>query len=299
MSRSLSLAVVPLLAAWATAQNPPTTFQLNVSQGTTSYVAVFELHSARGPNLSIQVQQGNGTFVTHTPGPVRTYIGTIAALPGAMACALRRASGPIYYHVLFEDGAEWINNGAGTTLRTNTNWAPNYPSIVTGSGGAGSSIWAAELGVDLPYSQYSIDNSPGAALEMIEHSVNTVNLIYLRDAGIIHRLGRVVMRASATRDPYAGMTTTGGHLGELRNQWNNVLPASTHDVGLVATSAVGGGVAYVGVIGNPGYSANGASSAGDFTIVWRHEVGHNWSLASCPETRSADRHSAYGVALDR
>ncbi|MCA8975880.1 MAG: hypothetical protein KDC98_14255, partial [Planctomycetes bacterium] len=186
--------------------------------------------------------------------------------------------GTICYHVLFDDGAEWINNGGATTLRTDANWTPQYPSSLTGSGGAGTNVWAAEVGVDVPFSQYAVDNDVDDVLEMVEHSVNTVNLIYLRDAGITHRLGRVVVRASSASDPYAGMTTTNALLGEIVNQWNSVLPASTHDLGLVATSATGGGVAYVGVVGNPGYSANGASHEGDFTIVWRHEVGHNWSL---------------------
>ena len=274
LSRSLPL----LLSLGAAAQSPPLTFQHVVSYQGTSYLVDFTLHSARGPNFSVLVQQSNGAFASHTPGPVRTYIGVIAALPAAMASALRRANGSIYYHVLFADGAEWIHNGGATTLRTDANWTPAYPSFIAGSGGAGSNVWAAEVGVDLPYSQYSIDNNFGAALEMVEHSVNTVNLLYLRDASITNRLGRVVIRAASAWDPYAGMTTTNALLNEVQNQWNNVLPASTHDVGLIATSATGGGLAYVGVIGNPGYSANGATSQGDFSIVWRHEVGHNWAM---------------------
>jgi hypothetical protein len=107
MLRSLPLAAVTLLAAWATAQNPPTPFQLNVSHGGNSYLANFELHSARGPNFALRVQQSNGALATYPAGPVRTYIGTIAGHPGAMASALRRANGAIYYHVLFEDGFDF------------------------------------------------------------------------------------------------------------------------------------------------------------------------------------------------
>ncbi|MEM7199801.1 MAG: LamG-like jellyroll fold domain-containing protein [Planctomycetota bacterium] len=273
--RSLLVAAVTV-AGVAPAQ--PATFQHTVSLGGTSYLVDFALHSARGPNFAVPVQQADGTFAMHAAGPVRTYIGAIAALPGAMASALRRADGAIYYHVLFADGAEWINNGGATTLRADASWTPNYPSFVTGSGGAGGEVWAAEIGVDLPYSQFQVDGDVAAALEMIEHSVNTVNLLYLRDTSILHRLGRVVIRADAVRDPYAGMTTTSALLGEISNQWNSVLPASTHDAALVATSATGGGLAAVGVIGSPGYSSNGATVEGDFTIVWRHEVGHNWSL---------------------
>ncbi|MFT5286224.1 MAG: hypothetical protein ACI8TQ_002392 [Planctomycetota bacterium] len=278
--RLLSLGIALLLLALPTAaQTPPANFQWTVSLSTSSHVVDFELHSARGPSFTVEVQGAGGVFATHAAGPIRTYIGTIASLPGAMASALRRADGSTYYHVLFEDGAEWINNGGSTTLRTDANWTPSYPSLVTGSGGAGPFIWAAEVGVDLPRSQYIVDGDVDAALEMIEHSVNTVNLIYLRDAGITHRLGRIVIRTNAASDPYNGMTTTGDLLNEIGNQWNNVLAPSTHDIALVATSATGGGLASVGTIGNPGYSANGATTEGDFTIVWRHEAGHNWSLS--------------------
>lgn len=256
----------------------PATFQHTVRYGSTSYVASFVQHSARGPNFAVAVQQANGQFLTHTPGPVRTYLGSIASLPGAMASAVRRADGSILYHVLFEDGAEWIHDGSATTLRTDATWTPNDPELVTGTGGSGSRVFAAEVGVDLPYSQYVVDGNVDAALEMIEHSVNTVNLIYLRDACLMHRLGRVVVRADQARDPYLGMTTTNALLSEVTSQWNGVLSPSTHDIALVATSATGGGLASVGVVGTPGYSANGATRAGDFTIVWRHEAGHNWSM---------------------
>ena len=264
--------IIPVLG-----QAPPASFSHVVSDGGTSYTADFVLHTPRGPNFSVEVQQADGSLMTHTAAASRTYIGTIAALPGAMASAVRRESGDILYHVLFEDGAEWINDGTTTSLRTSTP-VFSYPDYVVPAGGAGSVVYAAEVGVDLPNSQYVVDGDVDAALEMIEHSVNTVNLIYLRDASILHRLGRIVVRADATQDPYAGMTSTGPLLTEINNQWNNVLPASTHDIGLVATSATGGGLAWVGVVGGPGYSSNGSSSEGDFSIVWRHEVGHNWSM---------------------
>ena len=44
--------------------------------------------------------------------------------------------------------------------------------------------------------------------------------------------------------------------------------------------SIGGGVAWVGVIGTwLRYSACGYNGGenGDFSQVWRHEVGHNWS----------------------
>ncbi|MCA8972744.1 MAG: hypothetical protein KDC95_23350 [Planctomycetes bacterium] len=67
----------------------------------------FQRHSVRGPRYSILVQQADGSLSTHVAPVVRTYIGTVRGQPGAMASAVWRAAGKIFYHVVFEDGAEW------------------------------------------------------------------------------------------------------------------------------------------------------------------------------------------------
>jgi hypothetical protein len=100
----------------------------------------------------------------------------------------------------------------------------------------------------------------------------------MRELGIRHLLGRVILRGEAGTDPYAPLTSHNEYLGELTRQWNTVLPPSTHDVALVVRAGAGAGLAAVGVVGNPGYSSNDASARGDFSRVWRHEVGHNWFL---------------------
>ena len=115
----------------------PTNFTHQVSLGSTSYTAHFTLHSARGDNFAVLIQQADGSFTNYTPGPVRTYMGELPARPGAMASAVRREDGSIYYQVLFEDGAQWIDwNRGSTILRTNT-VEPQFPTHVVGAGGAG------------------------------------------------------------------------------------------------------------------------------------------------------------------
>jgi len=271
------LALSSALILPAVADDPPATFQHVVGNGITNYTVDFSLHSVRGPNFSIQVQQPDGSFLNHTSAPVRTYIGTVQGLPGAIASGLVRSNGQIYYHVLFEDGTDWINEG-GSTLGGPAAWSPNWPDYVTGPGGGGTNVWAAELGVDVPYAYYALNTNVDAALEMVEHCVNTVDLLYLRDACITHRLGRVVVRAASTQDPYFGFTIVDQHSIEGNNQWNNVLPPSTHDVLLVIATEGGNGVTGGGGIGQNAYSACEHTAAGDFTGVWRHEVGHSWSL---------------------
>ncbi|MBK1835253.1 LamG-like jellyroll fold domain-containing protein [Roseibacillus ishigakijimensis] len=264
------------------AQELPETFQAPVSYQGESYQVDFVRHSNRSPEFEVWVQQDDGSFIEHEAGEVRTYLGEIAELPGAMVSAVRRHDGDLYYRVAFEDGEEWINEGGSTSLRTDRDWTPNWPDYLTPEGGAGSEIFAAEVTVDWPHSQFSRNGSAEAALEMIEYSIQSANLIYLRQAGVLHQVGRVFLRASAEQDPYAGMTTTTPLLHKIVSEWLLVLDEQfpvTHDLGLVATSATGGGLAYVGVVGNPGYSSNGASEEGDFCTVWRHEVGHNWTLS--------------------
>ena len=105
------------------------------------------------------------------------------------------------------------------------------------------------------------------------------NILYLRDAAILHRVGKVVIRSSSATDPYvAAGGDTGLLLNEVKNQWNNVIPVgTTHDIALVARPGAGGGLAWVGAVGtSTRYSSNATESNGDFSIYWRHEAGHNW-----------------------
>ena len=148
---------------------------------------------------------------------------------------------------------------------------------MTGAGGAGSTVRAAEVGIDATYQQFVTTGSDvDATVEMAEFSVMASNLNYLRDAALLHQIGKVVIRASSAADPYEPL---GGDLGqllpELRTQWTSVIPVgTTHDLALVARPGAGGGLAYVGVIGTASrYSANGTDGNGDFSMIWRHGAG--------------------------
>ena len=275
-----SLTYAILFAQWAHAAEPPATFTAPVEAGGTTYTVDFVRFDHRGPNFDLQLHTGTGlTSLEPDPTHHATYLGTIDEVPGALAGATYfSATGEHYYHVVFEDGEEWINEGGTTAVLSGslgTNWAHLVPAE-----SAGSSMWAAEVGVDLPNDRYTIRHGadPDDALAMIEHSIMATNLIYMRELGIQHVLGRVVLRGDAAVDPYAPLGSHNEYLTELAHQWNDVLPPSTHDVALVIRAEAGAGLASVGVVGNPGYSSNDASARGDFSRVWRHEVGHNWFL---------------------
>ncbi|BCX49356.1 Ig-like domain-containing protein [Haloferula helveola] len=270
----LLLATLPLAA-----QSPPASFTRTVTDGSETVTVDYVLHPVRSPNFEVLVQDATGALNPHTPAESRIYLGTVQGRPGAMAAGLLKADDTLITRITFENGVEWSSTGGNASIRGNTNWTPRWPGAIPGSGGAGSDVFAAEVGIDAPHHQFvaagsNVDN----VVEISEFSVMATNLLYLRDAAILHRIGRIVVRTDATQDPYEPM---GGDTGQLlpgvKDQWNNVLPASTHDVALVARPNTGGGLAWVGSVGTGNrYSANGASANGDFTVVWRHEVGHNW-----------------------
>ncbi|MFD0893209.1 hypothetical protein KBB96_17450 [Luteolibacter ambystomatis] len=272
-----------LLGGIANAQTPPpATFTRTISTSSGSVTANFTLHPVRSSNFKVLVQQSDGSFSEAAADVPRTYLGTVDGYPGAVAAALVRANGTVYTRISFENGLEWISYGGTASVRGSTNWTPAWPTTVVGTGGAGSTVRGAEVGVDATYREYlACGSDPVATLDMIEFCLISTDYIYLRDAAILMKLGRVVIRANQPQDPYEpDGGDTGALLPHVRDQWNTTINStvgSTHDIALVARPGAGGGLAYVGTIATSSrYSANGADSNGDFYVIWRHEAGHNW-----------------------
>lgn len=265
----------------ASAQSPPQQFTANFTNASKVVTVNFERFSIRSPNFSVVVQNNAGALVSYSARESGTYLGTPVGYSGALACATRKPDGRLLARIFFEDGATWsftgTTNGGAATGSGNTNWARQWPTFTINSG-AGTNQYAAEVGIDSSWSHFNRSGSNADEnLSIIEHSVLSANVLYLRDAGILHRIGRVVMRGDRTIDPYNGITG-GALLDAMVNQWNNVLPPSTHDVAaMLSASSVGGGLAYLGAIGTANrYSINDSDPDGDFSVIWRHEVGHNW-----------------------
>lgn len=280
---SLALGLTCLLAPAASAQAPPASFTANFTSGGNTVAVDFSLHPIRSSNFSVIVQNSSGTFDTHTAAAPATYLGTPVGYPGALACATLKANGTLLARIMFEDATTWTTNAGTITGGTasasgDPDWTKQWPGFTMASGGAGSNQYAAEIGIDSSYDHFNRSALNAADnLSIIEHSVLCANVLYLRDAGILHRIGRVVMRGDQLQDPYRNKTG-GALLDETANQWNNVLPASTHDLAaMLSASSVGGGLAWVGVIGTSSrYSINDSDGNGDFSVIGRHEVGHNW-----------------------
>ncbi|RYX82578.1 hypothetical protein EON83_18580 [bacterium] len=285
-SRALPCLLLPLAASLtctnALAQAvPPATFTQTATSGATSLTINFKLHSVRSSNFAVFTQGTGGTLTSVSTDVARTYLGTVTGRPGAIAAGLRKSDGTVWYKIIFEDGTGWESQGGTPTTFGSATWTPAYPSSVVPSSGAGSTVYAAEIGVDVS-NRYYVDCGSNTAdtLLQIEWNMIKVNSIYLRDAAILQRIGRVIIRSTSSADPYAAMSgDTNAMLGEIKNQWNNVLPASTHDLAMLADTSAYAGLAWVGAVASVnryGVSSPGPGNPTGLEAFWRHEAGHNW-----------------------
>ena len=266
----------------------------------------FTKFSSRGPLFEVYRQLEDGTLQPHTPGEVRTYVGSVDGRPGAVAAGLRRADGEIFVRVTFEDGSEWTDYQGTVSLRTDRALRPAASTFTVQAGEtAGSALWAADVAIDLPYPQIlASGGTADAALEIAEFSFTCMNLIYMRDTATLNRMGRTILRMDSAQDPYRGISATGPAFTEVKAQFAAYLNEGTdpafpdHDLCLMASPQFGGGLASVAALGS-GASANGSGSHGDFTVVGRHELGHNWGLGhfdggGTPEGRTINSGNSLG-----
>ncbi|MCO5583849.1 hypothetical protein L7F22_037765 [Adiantum nelumboides] len=271
----------------------PNSFTHRVTDGHTTVAVEFVGHPVRSANFEVLVQDESGLLHPHQPavGAGHTYLGRIADMPGAVAAGLGRADGSFLCRISFEQGVEWSSHSArgsivaNATVSGDTEWQPRFvidaPSV--GPGGAGSRVFAAEMGVDVTHSYFVTagSGSVAATLEMVEFSVMAANLPFLRDAAVVHRLGKVVVRGSAAADPYAGVGVSGPGLSlvqVVREQWERA-PRGTHQLATLVThplSVAGSAFSGVGVGTEWSYSVVRALSNGDFSWYWRLLAGLMW-----------------------
>jgi hypothetical protein len=85
-------------------------------------------------------------------------------------------------------------------------------------------MYGFDVGVDADYDYFKVNGPGGGSIaktfEHIEYSVCLVRAIYMKDVLLQPYLGRVIIRASLTHDPYTGLTQ-GDYLSAVRTEWNN------------------------------------------------------------------------------
>lgn len=261
-------------------------FEHTVQQSSQTVTIDFEPYSARGPNFEVLSQQDDGALVAVNPSVVETYIGTVKEHPGAIAAGLVRADGRVFTRISFEDGMEWYSAGGEARVKGELNEVI-WPSLPTLAGGAGGQVYAAEVGVDVDSYYIEEFGGRGASLEMVEYSIVVTNAIYLRDVGIEHQLGRLILRESGEANPYDFELDPDQNFldvfYEVATQWREILPDGSEDVVLFASSRGYGGWGDLRMVGSPaGVTTNiplEPFEEGDVSNIWRHEVGHNWGVS--------------------
>ncbi|MEN8127685.1 MAG: LamG-like jellyroll fold domain-containing protein [Planctomycetota bacterium] len=301
--RPFAAVLVVLLCSSLLIAESPATLTQSVTDGVETITLQMTLESIRGSNFEVLVQNSSGTYDTHTAAAVSTYIGTVDEYPGAIAAGILKSDGDLWAKVYFDRGYTWFTLGSSKygergDMAIETHM-PTRDSAQPGHAGTTTYQW--DQCVDVAWDTYAESGAPGAGdpatcLEQVEFTMMQLKAIYLTDALLVPALSRVVMRGSETYCPYEGVSD---RLVALRDEWRDNHSDAQKD--LVALSAVvGGGVAWVGVVGEDnGCSINGADTTyGNFDIVARHEIGHNWgggdNYANRPEGHTIMCGNGYG-----
>ncbi len=266
---------------WAAAA-PATLDQTVTYQGETITLRL-TLQPLRGSHFELWSQTAAGTYDVVTPVAERSYLGSVDGKPGAVSCGVLLDNGQFKGAVYFDRGATWFTLGTSVVETRALGYTtfsdfqfPSAPTVTAGQ--AGTTMTGFDLAVDADNNYFAdTGNNMATALEGIEYSVSLVRAIYMRDALIRPFLGRVIVRSTLTHDPYTGLNQ-GSYLDALRTEWNtNQTSADRDTVAGVSPVKIGGGLAWVGVIGSSSaYSVNQSNSNGNFDVVFRHELGHNW-----------------------
>ena len=272
-----------VMTLFNTALAAPATLTQSVTYNGETITMQLTRENLRGSNFELLSQNASGGYDTVTPVDERSYIGTVDEYPGAVSCGILLDNGTFKGAVYFDRGVTWFTQGTSVVGTRALNYgtfsafqSPTAPTV--GAGQAGSTTYGFELGIDADHNYYTTAGSSVAtALEGIEYSVCVVRAIYMRDVLLRPYLGRVIIRATLAHDPYTGLSQ-GGYLDAVRTEWNTNQTSTNPDLAAgVSPTKIGGGLAWVGVVDtSSGYSVNQSGGNGNFDVVFRHEMGHNW-----------------------
>lgn len=282
--RSLLAALFAGMALVQAAFAAPDTLTQTVTYSGQTITMRLTRQDLRGPHFQLRAQNSTGAYDTITPVPERSYLGTVDEFPDAVASGILKDNGVFRGAVYFDRGATWFTTGSAVDYTRGTSQPSSFgvPGFGPSSGEAGTTMYGFGVGIDADYEYYSVrsGSSIAKAFEHIEFSVAATRAMYMTNLLARPYLSRVIIRTSQTQDPANGKQG-GVYLDAVRTHWNNNQADSVRQVVAgVSASDVGGGLAWVGVIGtSSAYSVNDSGGDGEFTIVWRHELGHNWGLS--------------------
>ena len=275
------LAIIVLVAANAYASAPSTYTQSVTYNGETITLNMTK-HSVRGSYYEVKVQDATGSYSSYTAPEVRTYVGCAAEYPDSWAVGVLLPSGDFKAKVYFDRGITWytLNNSVINTRGSESDDKEAWPTLdITPSGFAGSDTYNFDVAVDYSYEIFSTDGQSDIdfSLCMIDYSMVQTKLIYLMDALLHPSIARVVIRTSSDYCPYYEYTGS-DQLSAARTAWQSDQTDAERDA-VCGVVDLGGGYAWRNTMcGSSSYSVNDSASEGDFDLVFRHELAHNWSV---------------------
>ncbi|MEV5003810.1 RICIN domain-containing protein [Nocardioides sp. LML1-1-1.1] len=241
---------------------------------------------SRSPGFEVLVQQSDGSFHPVAAPAERSYLGSVDGLPSALAAGILRSDGKVEGAIVFDRGGTWsfldeiVTSTRGLTQPDTFQWpsaAEAARNVTVAPGQVGGTTYRWDVGYDLAHRWFSdpdtVNSSVARALDHVE--LNTVLMLaaYEVDARLRPATGRVVIRGSATAEPYTGYENL---LDKVTTEWQGAQADADVDAAALWHGGPGGaGVAWNGTIS----SGSGTSSNSGFGTPWgvtRHEIGHNW-----------------------
>ncbi|GAA5497576.1 hypothetical protein Rhal01_03772 [Rubritalea halochordaticola] len=258
----------------------PDTLTQTVSHGGETITLQLKKEPIRGAEFEVLVQNSSGGYDVYDPVEERSYLGTVAEYPDAVACGVLLDNGSFKGAVYFDRGGTWFTLGSSVIgTRGIGEQSFTFPSGGDLQPGRqdGAEMYEFDVAFDADYKYYTQRGSSVASVvETIEYSLSNTRAMYMRDTLLKPKAGRIIIRADEAQSPY----TDDFSLSSVRSEWRASNQTVNRDVVCAIKPGIGGGVAWVGTIGTGnGYSINGTSGDGSFDVVWRHELGHNWSLS--------------------
>lgn len=251
--------------------------------------------TVRAATYQVLVQQPDGSLSPYTAAAAHAYLGSVDGDAGAVAEGIINSDGVFVGQVVFDRGgtvyinrndtvpgtANTVTGSRSMTQPTSYKWPSatdqslNH-SVTAGQAGSTSREW--DLGLDLDNGYFTsapISGSLAKAVDEIDLKAVSLLGVYETDLEVHPMVAKVIIRASAANDPYAGLNQ-GGRLGKVVSEWNtNKYSTGLDDVAVLTNRDAGSGVAYESTAGNPGFADAGGTGPLN-TVVLRHEFGHTW-----------------------
>lgn len=274
-------------------------------------------HSNRAEGFRVRAQIADGSLVDVDPGPIQTVRGFSETDPdmlisGAvhgdgLLLSLIRADGetfwiePVAAHIVDADhDLHVIYNAADADCDEGTCGGPfglaqfvgdDEPQEIGGGTAAGINCMVAEIAIDADFPYYqALGSNVDNVINNVEQIINTINIQYENQVGIVHEITEIVVRTSSAQNPYT-TNQAGTLLSQFRNVWSSAPESSIpRDLAHLLTgqnlSGSTIGIAWLGsvcqsIFGNHYALSQRLTNFNCMTDLVAHELGHNWSAQHC------------------